>query len=195
MLSAALDDLPGEVVDCASPNLRDSYIAYRAPTEGGGDVVVCLVARLQWHKHYRDMDYTISIEGSSFHSPAKCPARILALLDPPEVIHAPGQARVVERWRARCTAHLERMKALPRVRRGDTIVFERPVRISGARITHLKFLYGSTFEQPGATRLLMIHRWREREWRIERDETSGACAAPAPESALADLLRESGFAA
>lgn len=84
-----------------------------------------------------------------------CPDRILDLLSPTDSAYA-------NQWRTRCREGNAAKAARPKVRRGDTVKFARPLKFSnGDELDTFTFLERSTFRGPGMR--YRITSWRDRQ--------------------------------
>lgn len=112
------------LIDCACPNPREAYLAFEDIDKKTGKrevfAVVCLLdhqPRDYLNFGYKDMDETMG------PLPTRCPERILKLLTPTD-------NETALKWRERCRENIERQKKWRRVKVGDVLEFERPIRFT-----------------------------------------------------------------
>lgn len=122
-------DLRARVLRSALVATRTYYAAVEFVPAGGQREVTALVCLVRYHPRDR-RGYVFGYKGmdeSVGPFEADCPAHILDLLTPTDRPHAVD-------WRARCRANLARRTARPRLRAGQTVVFDAPLTFSdGAR--------------------------------------------------------------
>jgi hypothetical protein len=100
--------------------------------------------------------FTKSINENAGPTQDECPARILDLL-------SPASSKCARRWRERCREQLAR----GRPRRGQKVVFGRPIRFSdGSQHRCFTFEAGSRFRSPDGV-LYMVPSWTSLEYRLD----------------------------
>lgn len=123
---------------------------------------------------YKDMDETVG------PYEAECPVAILDLLTPTENANALA-------WRAKCRAHAAAKSTRPKLRAGQVVVFDAPLRFSdGACLDRLEVVIDPRrpravrFRAPGGCGLYRIGAMARRSFRIESGPPmSGPQAGPA----------------
>lgn len=121
-----------QVLRSSLVKMRTWYAAVEVHRPDRPREVVCVVCLVRYNPRdregyvfgYKDMDETMG------PCEADCPAAILDLLTPTDNEHA-------NTWRARCRANLAARAAKPKLRHGQIVSFEQP----------LRFTDGSSFER------------------------------------------------
>lgn len=99
--------------------------------------------------YYKEMDDTVG------PNEAQCPANVLDLL-------SPTTSEYALEWRARCRAHIEYRKSLPKLKRNDTVHFEKTWYFTNGESTNdLFFIERNRFKTPGGTGVRLPQIWRE----------------------------------
>ena len=164
------------VLDVAVVKMRTAYMAYR---DGDGRVsaVVCYL-NYRPHDPLYNFGYK-AVDEFAGGGRYDCPERILRLLTPlPE--STPGEPEPegianARAWRAACWRRLQLRRLQPRVRHGDTIVFDEPITFSdGTELDTFRVVRGPR----GGLRLYdgfilcRIKNWRSRPYSVRRPEVS-----------------------
>lgn len=136
------------IVDCTTIGTT-FYAAVRGNDTGDVQGLVVLQRRTRGHDNYARKAITETM--GPVHD--RCPDRILDLLSPTDNEWA-------NEWRARCRARNAAKRNQPRVHRGDTVRFARPITFAnGAVLDALTFDRRSTFTHTGTR--YHIRRWRD----------------------------------
>lgn len=133
---------------------------------------IALVVLTQRSNEYFNFTYK-DMEESMGPSEAKCPKKILELLDPLEVCYSPGSDgyEYAKEWRERCWAEVERREAKPKVKVGDVVVFPDDSWVTKRTgCSRFRFLGHTKMQRADgrADSLYRISRWRDEEFTVER---------------------------
>lgn len=170
------------VVDCATKG-GAAYIALEGPGRNGLPAIGALVVLIRWAPN--DPDYNFSYKDmTETMGPyqADCPERILEQLSPVEILYgcerdsSCSPSRHAREWRQRCRAQIDKRKARPRVRKGDTVRFAEPWRFTdGREISELiavdlrrnLFRFAGAGADDGRTvRYKLPRSWRVRDYAV-----------------------------
>ncbi len=128
------------------------------PSEPGRTWALVVLVRRQRGAHnfgYKDMDEDMG--------PGDCeaPAAVLDAL-------SPTTKEWALQWREECRRNLARKAALPKVKRGDVVVFAEPLTFSdGSEETRFTFEQRTTFTFAGRPVRTRIPNWRSRAHTVE----------------------------
>ena len=136
---------------------RTAYLAVEHP-EGYVFGMVCLLhlaPRSDYNFGYKDMDESMGPNED------RCPEKVLNLLSPLDEF--PHSNDYAADWRKRCEANLAAKKALPKVKKGDTIILEEPVTLTDGREVK-EFVFDGKFRAKfGEYGLMRLPRdWKRR---------------------------------
>ncbi len=174
-----------QVLDVAQVEFNEVYAAVRHPK----GYVFAFVAMQRWTRDsyynfsYKDMDESV---GPNI---ARCPERILDLLDPVEVGNGPikppadlnssdwrdhygNGAWNAQNWRDRCRAYHAKRKEATDIKPGTAIMFANHLSFTGGigSASIFRFERGSTFTTLNGYRV-RIRNWRSKEFtRLSEDD-------------------------
>ncbi len=149
-----------EILACATVrNVFYAAVRENGPIpEGGGKLgeVWALVVLMQRTRGVMNFGYKDMSE-SMGPVEAKAPASVLDQLTPTTNEYA-------LEWRRRCREAIAYRAALPKVKRGDTVTFARPLTFgNGATVSTFTFLERTTFRaEEGNAFVCRIPKWRDR---------------------------------
>lgn len=137
-----------------------AYMAYEVITGEKREVValVCLIQHVPKAKDgytfgYKDMTECMG------PCESKCPKTILEMLTPTESKYASD-------WRDRCWKRIHERAAKPKVKQGDWIKFEQPIKFrDGSELDTFVYLKGNDFKtSPQSYGYYNISGWRDRKY-------------------------------
>jgi len=150
-----------EILDCKVKNLRTAYMAVKEKATGSVCAVVCLLNYVPndvYNFGYKDMDESCGPNAD------ECPESVLNLLTETDNEYA-------LEWRKACRKNIADRKSKPRLKVGDSVVFDDRLTFCGEQIQEFDVYLPKRNLFKNRGRCYQINGWRKMEYHLKDEVT------------------------